>query len=106
MKGFGVCRIWVTKMNNQFIPEYYAQKVGLLNFPGFKAYYRFQPNEDKPISFEDVIASINSVAKRKTALRLCLMTERQLMSTLTGAMYATINYNKSKAAEKRVRSRE
>lgn len=69
MKGFGVCRIWVTKMNNQFIPEYYAQKVGLLNFPGFKAYYRFQPNEDKPISFEDVIASINSVAKTENGIK-------------------------------------
>ena len=68
-KGFGVCRIRAIEMNNQFIPEYYAQKVGLLNFPQFKAYHRFQPNEDKPISFEDVISSINSVVKLENGFK-------------------------------------
>lgn len=68
-KGFGICRIKVIKMNNQFIPEYYAQKVGLLDFPQFKAYHRFQPNEDKPISFEDVISSIYGVVKLENGVK-------------------------------------
>lgn len=56
-------------MNSQFIPEYYAQKVGLLDFPQFKAYHRCQPNEDKPISFEDVISSIYGVVKLENGVK-------------------------------------
>ncbi|MDE7399752.1 MAG: hypothetical protein K2N06_09520 [Oscillospiraceae bacterium] len=56
-------------MNNQFIPLYYAQKEGLLNFSEFKAYHRFQPKEIKTLSFEDVISSISSVIKMEHGVK-------------------------------------
>lgn len=56
-------------MNNQFIPLYYTQKVGTLNFPQFKDYYRFQPDENKPISYEKVISLINSVVKMENGVK-------------------------------------
>ncbi|MCM1166023.1 MAG: hypothetical protein NC299_09270 [Lachnospiraceae bacterium] len=56
-------------MSNQFIPQYNAQKEGLLNLPQFKAYHRYQPDDDKPISFEYVISLISSVVKQENGIK-------------------------------------
>lgn len=90
-KGSAYAEYGSTEMNNQFIPPYYAQKEGLLNFPQFKTYHRYQPKDNKPISFEDVISSISGVTKMENGVKAMFDDETAIYVGFDGSY---VRYNK------------
>ena len=87
-------------MNNQFIPAYYAQRVGLTDFATFKAYHKFQPNENKPISFEEVVSMISSVVKTENGVKAMFEDETSIYVGFDGS-YVRYNRRKQKQSSRK-----
>lgn len=56
-------------MNISIIPQYYAQKVGLVNFKDFKAHYHRRNDENHTITFEDIVSRIDNVVEKRNGVR-------------------------------------
>lgn len=57
----------------------------------FKAYHRYQPNDDKPMSFEYVISLISSVVKLENGVKATFEDETAIFVGFDGSY---IRYNR------------